>query len=129
VKKLRIFVLALLWSPVVALAGDYDGIWRPEGDTPDMFYFVYQVGGTMIMAVLSQDNSGKYQGNWGGTAVGSFSGNTATLNLSTASKQGRITISFSSTTAGTITATSCSSTIVNDPCPPLNVPVPFQRLL
>jgi hypothetical protein len=129
VTKLRIFLLALLWSPVAALAGDYDGIWRPAPDTPDMFYFVYQVGGTMIMAVLSQDNSGKYQGNWGGTGVGSFSGNSATLDLSAAGRQARVTINFSSTTSGTIMFTSCSSTVVNDPCPPVNVPVQFQRLL
>ena len=126
------FLLALLWVPLAAIAGDYDGIWRPADETPDMFYFVYQVGGTMIMAGLSQDNSGKYQGNWGGTAVGSFSGNSATLNLSKAGKEARVTINFSSTTSGAIMFTSCSSTLVNDPCPPvnmLNVPVQFQRLL
>ena len=128
-KKLRMLMLALLWAPMATMAGEYDGIWRPAPDTPDMYYFVYHFGGTIIMAVLSQDNSGRYQGNWGATAIGSISGNSANLEVSSQGKAATMAISFSSPTSATIMFTSCTSTVLNDPCPPVNVPVAFVRLL
>ena len=126
---LQRLLLALLWTPLAAIAGEYDGVWRPAPDTPDMYYFVYHFGGTIVMTILSQDNSGTYQGNWGGTAIGSIAGSSANLSLSAAGKAGAVAINFSSPGSGTITFTSCSSAVPNEPCPPLNVPVAFVRLL
>ena len=126
--KLERLLLALLCAPLAAMAGEYDGVWRPAGETPDMYYFVYHFGGTIIMTVLAQDNSGKYQGNWGGTFIGSISGGSANLNASAAGKAANVSINFSSPTSGTIVINSCAST-QGDPCPPINTPSAFVRLL
>ena len=128
-RKLQKLLLALLWAPLASLAGEYDGVWRPAGDTPDMYYFIYHFGGTIIMTVLSQDNSGTYQGNWGATGIGSISGSSANLSLSAVGKAGLMSINFSSPSSGVVTMISCSSSVPNDPCPPLNVPTAFVRLL
>jgi hypothetical protein len=128
-KWIRVLLFAFLCTPLASLAGEYDGVWRPAGDTPDMYYFIYHFGGTIIMPVLSQSNTGKYEGNWCCTAIGSISGGSANLSLSDSGKSATFSINFTSLTSGTITATSCSSSVPNDPCPPINTPVAFVRLL
>ncbi len=115
----------------VCWAGQYDGIWYNTG-APEEFQIIrHQDNGAFLLVFVSSNTGGLY-GSWGGTFIGTISGNTASLFASDTmgTTNTRVTMTFSSTSAGTFTASQCSVKPGQpaDVCPPLNTPFPVIKI-
>jgi len=114
----------------VCWAGQYDGIWNWE---PGNYQIIrHQDNGTFVLVFVGSD-TGRLYGSWAGTFIGSISGNTTSNLLASDTLEmtnTTLTLTFSSTTAATITFNQCTPK-PNQPadiCPPLNTPIPLNKI-
>ncbi len=128
-KRVTLLVLGFIFlvSPI-AFAGDYDGVWWNPDVLPNTLVMLRQVGGTIagVAFELSADSPPT-------VLVGTFDENTAQGQMSSAALTPfldlSLTTTFTSTTEGTVTVTSCSPA---SECAGLllfrNIPIPVSKV-
>ncbi len=115
----------------VCWAGQYDGIWQISGDTGSYQIIRHQDDGLFVFVVLDSD-AGRLYDDWIATLIGSISGNTA-ANIRAADALNATnlegTITFNSPFAATIVVSQCTPKPNKpDGCPPLNIPMPLNKI-
>lgn len=127
-RTLRALTLALL-LPANAIAGSLDGVWRIDGDSPDMLDLLYEANGFLFFIELSNLPTGQLEGEWSDTAYGPINGNVASLTVYSTRKTESTTITFSSATEGTVVINSCKPKVAATTCPPINTPMIIRKVL